>query len=372
MKKCIYTLNDETNATFNSREHILPCSIGGIGTLNKHWVCDDFNNYISKAEREFARQYPLITLPRMMNVSTGRKEHMGKLGVGFILISEVEESLQLGYIAEGKPRVVNQIIASIPKLNQDCLDGFFCIVEKAGEELDLISDLLKYNKKKLVIKTDNKLFRDFLAIGYVNKQVYIGIYAGHKDGTAEEYTMQLLKLVSNKKLKLENYRNKEETYKVSYQGKSTFCLKDVERIYAKMAFNVLAHIKGQEFVLRANFDSIRQAITTGESIRELVSNPSADVSKDIAGLLKLNNNEHLVLLFKEDETLCGVINLYGDASGSVMVKLSTNWDFFFDTTGYVCDWKNKKEYMLEEYMMEVTLGGNAVVCKDLWCDDPRD
>ena len=62
MKKCIYTLNDETNATFNSREHILPRSIGGIGTLNKHWVCDDFNNYISKAEREFARQYPLIAL----------------------------------------------------------------------------------------------------------------------------------------------------------------------------------------------------------------------------------------------------------------------------------------------------------------------
>lgn len=61
----------------------------------------------------------------MMNVSTGRKEHIGKLGVGFILISEVEESLQLGYIAEGKPRVMNQIIASIPKLNQDCLDGFF-------------------------------------------------------------------------------------------------------------------------------------------------------------------------------------------------------------------------------------------------------
>ena len=173
-------------------------------------------------------------------------------------------------------------------------------------------------------------------------------------------------------MELENYKNKEETYKVSYQGKSIFCLEDVKRIYAKIAFNVLAHIKGQEFVLRANFDSIRRAITTGESIRELVSNPSADVSKDIARLLKLNNNEHLVLLLKEDETLCGVINLYGDASGSVMVKLSTNWDFFFDTTGYICDWKNKKEYVLEEYMMKVTLGGKAVVCKDLWCDDPRD
>lgn len=76
---------------------------------------------------------------------------------------------------------------------------FFCIVEKAGEELELISALLKYNKKKFVIKTDNKLFRDFLAIGYINKQVYIGIYTGHEDDTAEEYTEQLLKLVSNKK-----------------------------------------------------------------------------------------------------------------------------------------------------------------------------
>lgn len=370
MKKCIYTLNDGTNATFNSKEHILPRSIGGIGTLNNHWVCDDFNNYISKAEREFARKYPLITLPRMMNVSTGRKEHVGKLGVGFILIPEVEESLQLGYIAEGKPRIMNQIVVSIPKLNQGCLDSLFCIVEKAGEEFDFISDLLKYKKKKIVVKTDDELFRDFLAIGYVNKQAYIGIYAGHEDNIVEKYTEQLLKLVSDKKLEFGDYGRTEGVYKVSYQGKSSFCLEDIKRVYAKIAFNVLAHIKGQEFVLREGFDPIRQAIRTGESIKELVSNPCADVSKKIADVLKLHNNEHLVLLFKEQETLCGAINLFGDASGSIMVKLSTNWEDFFDTTGYVCDWKNKKEYTLEKYLMEVYLGGKDVVCKDLWCGTP--
>ena len=349
MKKCIYTLNDDTKATFKSREHIIPRSIGGIRTLDREWVCDDFNNYISKAEREFARQYPLIILPRMISALSGRKEHTGKVGIGFFSISVDPDQLQLGYIAEGTPHVIPQIFVSITGLNRDCLDEFSCVVEQKGEEQHIISNLLEYHGKRILIETDNESFKDSLVLGYINRQVYVGIYSGEKM-RAEEYADKLINLMSNVKLKIEHHKHTEGEYKTIYQGKTRFCIEEVNRIYAKIAFNILAYIKGQSFVLKAEFDTIRQAIVTGVGILEYVSSPLVEGTKPVNQILQLNNEEHLVLLYREGKILCGAINLFGDTNGTVIIKLSTNWTELFNTTGYICDWKNRMEYTLEEYL----------------------
>ena len=63
-------------------------------------------------------------------------------------------------------------------------------------------------------------------------------------------------------------RNKS---KVSASYYLNFNLKDYYRIIAKMAFNLLAYKKGQEYVLNKRFDPIRNAIYTGNNIGSHIS-----------------------------------------------------------------------------------------------------
>lgn len=351
MKKCIYTLCDEAQAKFESGEHIIPRCIGGSVKLDKEWVSEDFNNKISKAEREFARMYPLITLPRMMDGPTGRKEHHGRMGVGFLKIRGTDQ-LQLGYIDEGVPRTIWQLIAPMDALEQNLIKNISCIVEKNGEELQLIEKLAKYEGEIIIVKARKTDFGRDIAVGWINKQVYAGVSSDIDKEVAEQFARKLLQLVCDGKLQQANKASAKEKCQVEYQGKTAFSISEIDRVYAKIAFNVLANIKGQKFVLRSEFDCIRNAIVTGEGITEQVSMPNAGPSQDIAKHLKLSKDEHLILLQQEDDQLIGVVNLYGRKGASVMIRLSTSWIEPFDATGYICDWKNKKEQTIEEYIKD--------------------
>lgn len=117
MKKCIYTKKDESNATFTSEEHIFPRCIGGLNKLHKDWVSTEFNNAISKCEKDFSREYPLIVLPRMLLGSTGRAGNHGQAGIGFLLSPDTEE-LTLGYIKDGQPTSIPQISIFIPPFEE--------------------------------------------------------------------------------------------------------------------------------------------------------------------------------------------------------------------------------------------------------------
>ena len=52
---CIYTKKTDTDASFKTREHIIPKCIGGIECLPLGWVSDEVNNEFSALELEFAR-----------------------------------------------------------------------------------------------------------------------------------------------------------------------------------------------------------------------------------------------------------------------------------------------------------------------------
>lgn len=70
--KCIYSLKDDSNATFNTSEHIFPKFLGGIHTLDKGLVCDEVNQMFSSYEMSFARNNPLVAISRMLYGPSGR------------------------------------------------------------------------------------------------------------------------------------------------------------------------------------------------------------------------------------------------------------------------------------------------------------
>ena len=64
LSRCIYSLQDETNASFKQAEHIIPKAIGGMYTLPKGMVSDAVNHEFSEFEEHVIHNYPMIVLPR--------------------------------------------------------------------------------------------------------------------------------------------------------------------------------------------------------------------------------------------------------------------------------------------------------------------
>ena len=62
------------------------------------------------------------------------------------------------------------------------------------------------------------------------------------------------------------------------------------------------------------------------------------------------NNFHSICFFSQDKILYGLVFLYG-ATSPIIVILSLNYDGNI-TDGYICDWKNKKEGPLLNFVSE--------------------
>ena len=359
MNKCIYTLKTDTETTFNSCEHIFPCSIGGVNKLDKGWVSDEFNNEISKAEREFLRKYVLIILPRMFDGPDGRKGHKGKIGVSFMKERDTD-NVKLGYIERGIPAIMPQIIFKYDAYSVDFTKIFQLVLGNINEYDAFIKNIISYKGEFEIIKTDMPSFKGLVTVGIAKKQAYIGVSSSINEAMVSLYIKNIRQFIYNNEkldafIKSNNTLHEREKHFIEYQAKFKFNIIECYRVYAKIAFNCLAKLKGQEFVLQDKFDNIRNAILTGKNILHYVSTPNSEVAKEISSILKLNK-EHFVFFTTEDNVLMGHVTLYGGMStfGIILSEnLSPQDNVNIDSIGYVCDWENKQELTLTEYILNV-------------------
>jgi len=96
--KCIYCLKDESHVQFNSKEHVIPRTIGGKHTLDKGIVCDRCNNRFSGLEKKFVYN-SAISLSKQFSGPKGRKgQHKSNLHP---MIDTLTEEVNVGYIEQG-------------------------------------------------------------------------------------------------------------------------------------------------------------------------------------------------------------------------------------------------------------------------------
>lgn len=186
MKKCIYTKKDETNATFTSAEHIFPRCIGGLNTLDKNWVCDDFNNAMSMCEQVFAREYLPISFARMIFGPEGRKSHHGQAGVSFLKSLETGQ-LTLGYPKEGTPISIPQVAVEIPTWGGKLTGKMHGVITKPEECEQLIQALINYEGRFQILRSPDETIKGKMLIGYIRKQVYLGVFEQIDDAMAINY-----------------------------------------------------------------------------------------------------------------------------------------------------------------------------------------
>lgn len=125
-----------------------------------------------------------------------------------------------------------------------------------GKEAPITEALAAFAGNPEFVQHDIDEFQNFLFIGFTKKPAYVGTH--NSIGAQPE---------------------------------------EVQRVYAKIVFNVLARVKGQDFVLRQEFNEIRTAILTGAEIHKLVSYRQLDFAKEINEIFELSGYELLSPVF---------------------------------------------------------------------------
>lgn len=345
MKKCIYTLKDENEATFSSSEHIFSKSIGGTRTLPKDWVSDEFNALMSPLERKFSRENPLITIRRMFEGPVGRKNHSGKFGVSFMKTLPTDE-LELGYIEDGTPIVIPQIIFPCSISANKPIQSQMIVKDESDVE-SFTNKLKSYddNTKFELIRTPDDSFINKISLGFINKRFYVGAHNQLSEKQIRNYLKGFLDTFNNSSPEKHHIRHDKKEALIEYQSYLTVNIVECMRVCAKIAFNCLACIKGQNFVLQKEFNEIRYAIVTGENIKNLVTlYPPED---NYTNMLGLSNKEHFAIFTQNNKGIIGHIGFYGsNPLFGILFSNSALRDFDYGVKVYICDWKRKEETIL--------------------------
>jgi hypothetical protein len=337
---CIYYTN-RTDLNYDSQEHIFPAAIGGRMKLPRDYVSKEFNNDISKLERELI-QHSIIAMPREIE-GPGKR---GKLGEKyatkseiFILNADDPNMVALGYIKQGTGYEIPQVI-----YNTTTWFGY--------TRVDNIEDLhvLKENCKnvdftRLKIIIDNKLPIDKILLG-----IQKGIEKNHTYFFAKNESNPLTLTEDIIKQLGESIQTEQtpqtHNYQPIFNRKIIFDINHL-RIYGKIAFNYLAHKRGINFVLNNQFDPLRIWISKGGE-NNFAGFSSKDSNPFINTNIKLPDSHHFIYLIKIKDILLAKVFLY-NALG-IDIILSREFKDTFKSEALICDWKNQKEYELLEYL----------------------
>ena len=360
MNKCIYTGKETPQASFDSAEHIFPKCIGGQNCLPRGYVSDETNNIFSKYERQFARENPIVLINRMFYPRVGRKHHKNREKIA---VFKYDDKVTLGYVTEANPICLNQI--SFFGLSDETLEkSLSCRITLSSntegsnkERYEAFLEALKnYNGCPSPIKSDD-IPDNIILFGCKDKCWHLGV---SKYQNPELIKSMVLKAVQNLIANLEKFNEQyKESELTSNQVTASFEImfnyEDVFRVYAKIAFNALASLKGQEYVLNPEFDDIRNAILEGEDILSYVTiadckNVQKEITDKFSDRVSVGDRCHSVVFCTLDNYLYGFVSLYG-TDHPIVVKLGLTSANIVDM--YLCDWQNKKDYKLIDYVTSV-------------------
>ena len=363
--RCIYSGKDKTSETFSSAEHIFPKCIGGIQTLPKGWVCDSVNNSFSSLELRFARQNPSVAIPRMFLPTTGRRKHKNRNLIGVFRNTLDSNDYSLGYISNGTPTSINQIRinAQFPVADNELVTISIVIPPHESKTQDaqireFWTKLGSYNGNACIVK-DKSLPADIILIGYQDSKWYLGISANLNGETVKKDLHEFItKMIVRNPVEelLAKGQKGRSVHQIHSQFEIEVRIYDILRVYAKIAVNCLAHLKGHEFIMNKAFDGIKSAILTGIQIEDYVwiyNGPSTvkTVFKQFEERFTLGAHHHSTTIFYKDGHLYAEIALYG-ADNRYFVKLGKAGDYSF-TDLYICDWENGTEYTLADCVLKI-------------------
>ena len=339
---CIY-YKDVQELTYQNREHVFPAGLGGKIKLEKGVVSDQANAHFSSMELKLMRQ-SLIASDRMIFGPGDRGSLSPEKASKSLVVVGVETNGRavLSYTSNRKPYNISQFYMSDHTIRISMQNKHTDI---SNERDQFLNALRKFEDVFVHLKSSN-IKKGEMIIGYLDGKYYVATSGERpeKDSVQAAINLFLSKFSFDSITEFET-RIQQDHLLAEDQ--------ETDRMYAKIAMNTLAFIRGADYSLNSAFDDIRNWIVNGEAEHDYLSLPNVVTiggpEEKITRIFPPNS--HWCIFVKYRSMLSAVVCLYNHyhrqfAFGKID---ETEPGFPF---GFICDWKNKREYTLEEYINE--------------------
>lgn len=341
---CIY-YGDIPELTYEKREHIFPAGLGGKMMLPKGYVSDQANELFSPLELSLMHN-SMISIMRSIE-GPGKRGNLNprKASTSMICKYKADDgTIKLGYIKAGKPY-------SIPQLHIDKSNAQFRVIfprasNDAAESLNLFkSSLSKFSGAFVSIQV-NELDGSTVIIGVWGDKFYVAY--GETIPDVQFLFKQIAIFCQKAKVVSVNRCDTNDEFELPLVESSISY-----RVYAKIAYNVLAYFRGEQFVQDPRFDRIRNWILGRENIDDFNSLPQFFSRSDF---LFFPDSAHFCYFMRLNNKLIAVVCLYG-----VLHRIFefSDWNPLLDRypypgfLGLICDWKKGREYNMNDWLYKV-------------------
>lgn len=333
---CIY-YGENKLLTYNKQEHVFLAGLGGIAMLPKGVVSDQANELFSPLEYIFMHNSLISTTRRLFG--PGKR---GKLSVKNVLKSSKTivsgfdgKHWSLSFTALGTPYI-------IPYFWRNKKDVLFSVppTKKYNEAMmKFIEDLKKFTT--YYVNIENKdLPDDNILIGFYDNKYYV---CSNKKLSVEVIFKEIHFAI--KVFKLEKVKDHQSQVKQKYQLIEDI---DTRKIYAKTLINVLAYLKGVDYLKQKCFDEIIDWIINDNNYKNFISLPNIGLSNKFC----FPEKSHWCIITPMTNSLLCIICFYGAYFQRYKINSIDNQDTM--PFGYICDWENRKQYSLLDWVEKIT------------------
>ncbi|TCL45234.1 hypothetical protein [Harryflintia acetispora] len=344
---CIY-YGDMPDLTYIKREHIFPAGLGGKMMLPQGCVSDQANELFSQWELDLMRCSTISIIRAMEGPGKRGSSSPSKASTSEICIYESDDkTFELGYIKAGKPYSIPQIRISTNMAETE----FHFITPRCENEPEEIltsfkNALSKFSGKFVSIRA-SELGVSSIIVGTWSGKFYVAF--SESPPTVQFLADQIALFCEKAKVKEVLQRDTLGKFELHLMESADSC-----RVYAKIAYNVLAYFRGEEFIQDIRFKEIRNWILGKSDTDRFVSLP-----KGFGGMrvLKFPEKAHFCFFMRsEDGKLVAIVCLY---SAFLHTFEFADWDETLDAyefpgfLGLICDWKQKQEYTMNEWIIHL-------------------
>ncbi len=341
-KLCIY-YGDRDDLSYDKQEHVFPAGLGGNTMLDKGVVSDQANWMFSQMEGKLMHE-SIISIERMF-FGPGKRGSLSEKNASKSLVNvgiQDDGSIAMCYTALGHSYIIPQVFVQgkmvcyhFPQENMNPV-----------QEYERLMRRLSKFKGKFSFLQSVDVPKDAVIIGEDDGIIYVALNGERP--SKEKVQLLIMALQSEWKM----HGSEEQEHRIQ-QNHRFMESPEIARMYAKVAINALAYLKGSTFAAHDNFADIRRWILTGESDKEYFHLPLLANEPDEAIMGIVPPKAHWCLFVVVDAHLLAEVCFYNRVKR--VFDLGEAPDKRMWPVGFICDWQNEKEYTLEQLIHQLVV-----------------
>ncbi len=336
---CIYYM-ERTDLTYQKQEHIFPAGLGGIAMLPKGFVSDQANELFSPLEAKLMHDSLISTTRALFGPGKRGSLDPEKSSISKISVARnTEGKLALGYFSGKSSHYINCLY----KNNNTVI---FTVASKAHDDPGAAwesfkAEIKSFGTRFVRVPADDLDPNDWLFGSYEGKY-YLAMGA---QCTLDSVKKQLVFFADSAKKGEMNRQTDHPEFSLRLEESDV-----TGRVYAKVAINVLAALKGEEYIRSSRFSPIKKWIL-GETKDDVYTQLPRITLKNV---LHLPEDCHWCIFKIIDGKLYVVACFYNTYSRCFELTDTVVPEDYRGTGpmfGMICDWKNRRELTLEQWIL---------------------